>query len=102
MTDELPARAEWDDHPVLCVMIDDLPNEHSMALTRPVQCLLHARARHIHSPDRILPPLQLSFSFLPRRHNVHQNSSSKTSSNGKFAAAKSDFSLERRVRATCV
>jgi hypothetical protein len=56
---------------VSCFVCHDLPNEHSMALTRPVQCL-HAAlilpcASHSHSHS-----LQLSFLFLPRRRNVAQ------------------------------
>ena len=53
---------------VSCFVCHDLPNEHSMALTRPVQCmhaLVLSCALHSHS-------LQLSFFFLPRRHNVAQ------------------------------
>jgi hypothetical protein len=66
----------------------DLLSEHSMALTRPVQCL-PACTRSSARPPQIALSLQLSFFlFLPRRRNVHQT---PVSSNGKFAAAKSDF-----------
>jgi hypothetical protein len=45
----------------------DLPNEHSMALTRPVQCL-HALV----FPGALHTPFSFPFFFLPRRRNVAQ------------------------------